>query len=283
MKIERRSDSPAPTQSQLSNQQPHPASTWFNKYGTRLLLAVTLIVLAVAIVRYRIVSNERRVVEAQNALSRARTELETLQQTLLTPSPGDPEPIAMRRDQLFAQIISELGEVLADTGDGQPVLRAEHYATRGDLFWTLANSPTFPQATTRPALAMKASVADLLANAESDYRQVVDNYPKQVIAWITAEIGLAAIAENRHNWDEAAKRYHEIVERPDLSEGYRDMALQHIDYLSRIQKPVQIGALTTQPTTTTVPSTQTAAADATMPATTESAASTAPATTQPTR
>ncbi|MBV8780892.1 MAG: hypothetical protein JO353_05785, partial [Phycisphaerae bacterium] len=173
------------------------------------MVAITVIALAVVIFRYRNASNQRRAAEAQAALGRARTVLTQLQSILLLPS-ADPEQIAIRREQLNAETLAELGEVLADSDDNNAVLRAEAYATRGDLFWTMGNAPVYPQATTRPALATKEPAESLLKDAAADYQKVIADYPNQKIAWVTAEFGLAAIAENQHDWDAAAKRYHEV-------------------------------------------------------------------------
>jgi hypothetical protein len=215
--------------------------------ASRILLALTLIVLAALIFRYRSATAEQRASAAKLAGARARTDLQELKDDLLSAT-ASPELLAARRDQLTAQIIANLTEALADSAESDVTLRADAYTTRGDLYWTLANSPVFPEAATRPSLATRDSPDTLLGEAEADYQHVIDAYPSQMLDWGIAQMGLAAIAENRRNWDEATKRYEQVQSRPDAPDLFKTTAEIHLGLLERMKQPIWVGPY---PATTT--------------------------------
>jgi hypothetical protein len=213
---------------------------FFQQNASRILLGLTLAVLAVLIVRYRIATNQERQTAAKTAGVRARSDLDQLRQALLL-SDAPVDMLATRRDQLTAQVLANLSEALADGADSDNSLRADAYATRGDLYWTLANSPVFPEAATRPSLATKDSPDTYLSEAETDYQHILTNYPDQMLDWANAELGLAAIAENRHNWDQASKRYNEILSRTDAPDMFKSIAQIRLGLLDRMRLPTLVG------------------------------------------
>ena len=248
MKSKRQEEKPTKT---LSQMPPEGLLGFFQQNASRILLGLTLVVLAVLIVRYRIATNQERQAAAKTAGVRARGDLGQLRQALLL-SDSPPEMLAARRDQLTAQILANLSEALADSADSDNAIRADAYATRGDLYWTLANSPVFPEAATRPALATKDSPDTYLSEAQTDFEHILSNYPDQLLDWADAELGLAAIAENRHNWDEAAKRYNEIQNRADAPDMFKSAAQIRLGLLDRMRQPTLVGpypatAATTMP------------------------------------
>jgi hypothetical protein len=251
MKSKRQEELPKKTLSQ-------PVSVWqmfFQRYGSRILLGLTLVVLAVLVIRYRTETARQREATAKASVVRARQDLQQLRQDM-TLSSASPELLAARRDQLTAQIMAELSEALADSSDSDATLKADAYTIRGDLYWALANSPVFPQAATRPSLATKESPDILLGEAEADYRHVIEQYPNEILDWSTAEMGLAAIAEDRGKWDDARTHYDEIVKRSDLPEMVKSTAELRLALLTRISQPVLVGPY---------PATAASASAATMP------------------
>jgi hypothetical protein len=245
MKSKRQEELPKKTLSQ-------PTAGWpefFQQHATRILLGLSLVVLAVMVIRYRNASAEQRQATARAAAVRARADLQQLRQELQL-SAAPPEQLAMARDQLTSQIMAELSEALADSGDADTTVRADAYAIRGDLYWTLANAPVFTEATTRPFLATKESPDALLTEAEADYRHIIEQYPTELMDWATAEFGLAAIAENRSNWDDARKHYEEVENAPNSPEMLKSAAQIRMTLLERIRQPVLVGPYpTTAPTT----------------------------------
>ena len=59
--------------------------------------------------------------------------------------------------------------------------------------------------------------------------------------WASAQLGLAAIAENRSNWDEASKRYEEVSNRSDAPDMVRSTAQIRLNLLDRLRQPVLVG------------------------------------------
>jgi hypothetical protein len=236
---------------------------FFQQNGSRILLGLTLVVLAVLIVRYRIATNQERETAAKTAGARARSDLDQLRQALLL-SDAPVDMLAARRDQLTVQVLANLSEALADSADTDNSLRADAYATRGDLYWILANSPVFPEAATRPSLATKDSPDTYLTEAETDYQHILSTYPDQMLDWADAQVGLAAIAENRHNWDEASKRYNEILSRSDAPDMFKSLAQMRLELLDRMRQPTLVGPYPATATTTAATTEPAVIAPATM-------------------
>jgi tetratricopeptide (TPR) repeat protein len=234
--------------------------------ASRILLGLTLAVLAVLVIRYRIETARQRAATARASVVHARQDMQQLGQDLQLSGAG-PEILAARRDQLTAQIMSEISESLADSGDADAAIRADAYTIRGDLNWSLGNAPVFPEAATRPSLATKDSPDALLSEAEADYRHVVEQYPNQIMDWSTAALGLAAIAEDRSNWDEARKRYEEVEKRTDAPDLVKSTAQLRMALLDRISQPILVGPYSTTAATSPTSEPITAVTPATRAAT----------------
>jgi hypothetical protein len=227
-----------------------PWQLFLQQNATRILLGVSLGILALLILRYRSESARQREADARIASARAQSDIRQLRQILEVDTAQPPELIAARREQLTAQIMNDLSIALADSADTDADIRSAAYTTRGDLYWALANAPSFPQAATRPALNVKDPPDQLLTQAQTDYQHVVDQYPTQIMPWSTAQLGLAAIAENRGNWDDARKHLESIENRTTLPDLIKSVASSQLAYLSRIQSPILLGPYpTTAPTT----------------------------------
>ena len=63
---------------------------------------------------------------------------------------------------------------------------------------------------------------------------------------LAANFGLAAIAEDNHNWDEATKIYNQI-KSSSVEQMYKDLADARLKLLPEIEQPVLVGSLTTKP------------------------------------
>ena len=60
---------------------------------------------------------------------------------------------------------------------------------------------------------------------------MLNSYSDDVYAVIAARFGLAAIAENRGDWDAAAKQYDELLKITKDFPSYQQMATQRRDRL----------------------------------------------------
>jgi tetratricopeptide (TPR) repeat protein len=252
---------------EISIIQPMPAwQAFLVTNSTRILLALTLVVLGFLILRYRNQTALQRSEAARVGATRAQDDLRELRQALEL-SGASPELIAARREQLTQQIMADLTEALADSSDSDTTVRADAYATRGDLYWTLANAPVFAEAATRPALATKESPDTLLSEAAADYQHVVDAYPNEILDWSIAQLGLAAIAENRSDFTEAAKHYQAIQSRTDIPDVIKTATEIQSAMLKRLSQPILVGPYpATAPTTVPMLSLTPATSVTTMPA-----------------
>jgi hypothetical protein len=110
-----------------------------------------------------------------------------------------------------------------------------------------------PGAATQPFLQPEESAEQYLAHAADSYQQVLSNdtYKDQHDAAISARFGLAAIAENRHDWTTALDQLQRIIDDSDVTPPLRDLATRQRSALPQLQTSLY---LSTQPTT--APTTQ---------------------------
>jgi hypothetical protein len=247
------------------------------QYGSRVLLGVILCLLAYILVyRYTTGKSQRAVVAAEN-LANARIAMSSLRSPSFRLPPAE---LAQFRDQAAKEADAAIRDALANAED--PKLKAEILIARGDLNWQLANYPALPSASIiSPAGHSEKSPEEYLKAAEESYREVLSpplNEDHQAVT--TARFGLAAIAENRHQWVEARKDYQQIIDDPATPDAFKTVATIRLDLTKKLATPAFLGGPSkaeTLPSTplgpflppsTTAPSTQPAtnAAPATRPA-----------------
>jgi len=194
--------------------------------------------------------------------------------------------------------VSDAQKLLADAvNSNDPSVKAEAEVQRGNANLLLAGIPSVPGSTTRPSLNGDRSKEDLWKSAEDSFNQVTHpplNANAEAVR--NARFGLAAVAENRKEWDKARQAYQQIIDDPATPTLFRDQARAQQDALAQIQKPLLTGGMRVvgplpdwaslpgfgQPSST--PATTPAFAPTTMPAgaPTTLPASIQPASTQPT-
>jgi len=102
-------------------------------------------------------------------------------------------------------------------------------------------------AATRPALQPKPP-EECLRVAESAYRDVINAYASQPLAWVSAQFGLAVIAENRGDWEAARAAYSAIINNKNAALGFQQQAQIKLLMVNEIQRPVLLSAYSsTQP------------------------------------
>jgi hypothetical protein len=206
--------------------------------GLRSAVTSILIVLAGVLIglliRFRISSGQDQAARAGDNLAVVREEIDELKQ--LAGHGVDPS----QPEVLYKDIDSRLDSVLADAGSGYPQLAAEALVARGDANWNYAG---FLNSTTQPSAAGRVP-SDLLSAAESAYQQVLSTYPKQELSATTARFALAAIDENRHDWDGARRQYQSIIDDASAGQAFHDMATQDLSAVDQLQHPPVIAAAT---------------------------------------
>lgn len=210
--------------------------------ASTIMLVIAVVLVVFFLVRYRKQAAENRSNVLASSLEMARSG--PLRLRTLTWYGLPPDRLAAERGVLVSQTQSAIDSVLREadgSGDDEAAMRASALVSRGDLNWYLANTPPVPGAATQPNLALPKQPDEYLRLAESDYRDVVNGYSKQIVAWVSAQLGLAAIAENRSEWDKARKIYAEVVARADVPNVFQYQAQRRMTLLKDVQSPVLIG------------------------------------------
>jgi len=232
---------------------------YFRFHLNKILLGLLIVLAVVFLVRYRMTSAAHSKALAQSSLRDARDGIDQLR--VLDFRSVLPQDIANMRRSVSSQVSAALEAVLRDTEDPADArTRAEALVTRGDLYWTLANLPALPGATTQQALQPPQTSAEALQSAEDAWQQVLQKHSDQMMPAVTAMFGLAAIAENRAQWDIAKAQYSAILQRADAPQSFKTAAALRLQALVRLSEPLFTGTLTTQPATS--PATPTATSPA---------------------
>src|SRR5262245_62016419 len=216
-------------------------------------MGVIVICAIVLLVRYRMNASAQARENARSALDSARRGIDQFSRIEMIPDAG--ERVKQRRN-LSQQIQTAVEQVLADTSDPDDApVRAEAYVAQGDLYWAMGKLAVLPGAATQPALAMPETPQQYLTRADTAYQRVVKDYANQPVAKATALLALAAIEENRHEWDKAIAYYNLVTTDEHAADVFKAIARQRLAMIPQLRSPVYLGAFSsTQPTT--VPSTE---------------------------
>lgn len=263
-------------------------------YGSYVLLGLAVVVALYFFFRTRSTAvQQEREAEAVGLYSMAET-VDAAQQFRRLSGFMSSEEVAARHSDLASNF--EAYSLLPATSQ-RPGVRSRALRLRGDFGWTLATYPkprpagvgpstqpatapaTAPttQRATAPAPTTQPSQAEVwLGEAEAAYREVVEKYPGETADNLAALFGLAAIAEERGLFEDAARHYEALIARADASEGVKNLARQRKRLLGilamnpRLAKSLPPATLpAAQPTTlpTTLPTEQPSAQPTTAPTT----------------
>jgi tetratricopeptide (TPR) repeat protein len=237
------------------------APDYFKMYGGRIALAVVVVVAVAMLVNFRVRSNRENLVAAQQALATARESVGQVGALNMMAVGQEPELVARRRQETISAAVQAIDTVNERSEDRK--LLAQAAVLRGDLYWNVANLAELPAAATRPALAVEPKAEEALGQAEAAYKRVLESYGDQVQPVVTARFGLAAVAENRGEWDEARKHYEALTAGADVAEVFKTLAGMRMQALGQFEKGIYLAvsapaAAATQATTaaTTGPTTQ---------------------------
>jgi hypothetical protein len=223
--------------------------TFWDVHGNRILIGIILVAVLVWAIRWRMSTGRESARRAQDAMAVAREGISEL--SSMDVLPGAPNVTANARSQRITDVRAALEVVNRETED-RPT-QAEALVARGDLNWLIANMPELPGAATQPALRVDTAPEQALKTAEEAYNQVLSQYADQKIPVMSARFGLAAIAENRGDWDKARQLYGAVENDPSAAQGFKDQAKVRTELLKRMQHAIYI-APAPQPATQPVPS-----------------------------
>ena len=257
MKAERRHELQTNTLARSIENLPN---TW-REHGSKIALVVIAVLLVVVLVRMWLTNRTEKANRMAESLSLARSAIAGLRDTVFWSSERTSAAEAKERiDNVRRTVDNTLNDVLNEAGDESQ--QAEAKVLRGDLYYEIAMIGEFPEAATQPSLRPEKKPDELMKTAGDAYKEVLDqagSLPPALVA--RARFGLAAIAENQHNWDAALSHYEAIRTGGTLGPAIKDQAQFRISLLKEAQKDRVIGrprrASDTQPTTgpTTVPAT----------------------------
>lgn len=212
------------------------------EHSNKILLAVALVLLAFAALRYR---NNQAKVDRYNTDQQLAVAWDAVNRLEALPTDGrlPAEVVALNRTQLFNSANDMLDGVIG-ASDSIPARTADAWLARGRLFWTMANLPPLAGASTRPALNPPKSSADYLASSEKVFDTVVKDFPQRVGAVTQARFALGAIYENKGDWDKAAEVYKLIGTTETALPADKRLAEERIARLEIIRKPVILATIT---------------------------------------
>lgn len=224
------------------------------QHGSKVLVAVLAVLLIVFLVRQRITSAREGAAQAAYALNAARADIDQLDD-VLDLRVATTQGLADLRREVASGTEDKVRQILELTDD--PRLLAEARLARGDLNWKLANFPDLPGAATQPSLQFSRSRKDLLKVAEESYHDVIGNPAAPTESVRTARFGLAAVFENRREWDKAREQYQTLVNDPATPQPFKNQAVERLNEMDKLRRPVLVGppATAESPATSTAPST----------------------------
>jgi tetratricopeptide (TPR) repeat protein len=218
-------------------------SFWQESGGKFLAFCVALVVIVV-LVRYRISSNREAQAQAIDNISSARGAIAQLQQLRGVASIAPADLVSQQQRQLYNDANNLIGNAIGITDDRK--VQAEALIAKADLNYALASMPPVQGAATQPILIIKPP-KELLETASEAYRTVIGNYGDQRYATIAARFGLAAIAENRGDFDAAKQQYDQIALDTKDMPAYQQMASRRLNMLAEIRNKPMFGTPTTLP------------------------------------
>jgi hypothetical protein len=223
-------------------------SGFFARHLNTISTVILLILAGVMLVRWRMKVTENAKILIGADLSNAQTLVGKLHSGFLQ---GQPADIIKTIQQTENQASAGLSNVINST-DADERMRAEAFVLRGDMYWYLANLPPLPGSESEPTLRLTESAATLLGKASDSYQQVLSAFPNQHEQVDTAHLGLAAIAENRGDWELAAKEFNPVINDPNAVDVLAEEAHRQLDLIHLIKQPVYVvppsGIATSQPT-----------------------------------
>ena len=246
------------------------------RHGNKVMFGVLIVLAAVLLIRWRITASRGEAELAAYSLNNGRDLIQRLDDAAARVPPGQLVKFA---GDVAKGVEQSVTQVLESSSD--PRVVAEARLLQGDLNWKLANLPTIPGATTRPELALPKSDEQLLNAAADAYQAVLAGSPP-VDSAVSARLGLAAVNENRRQWDKAKEQYQKVVDDLTAPKPLKDLAAQALTRLETLRKAPLVAPPSTQPvdilgrpipaTTSTSPTTGAATGAATGPATGPSSA-----------
>jgi hypothetical protein len=206
----------------------HLPTTLRQNLGTILTIILGIALVAV-LIKYRIDAAQQRDAGARDNLAIATETVEIIKSFELRPW--------IDRSQLDAQFqdaSSRLDSVMATLGT-DPHVGAVALETRADLNWSMAELST--SATTQPSDAAH-STTDYVKAAQAAWQQIIKDYPLEEFSVSAARLGLAAAAEDQHDWAQAGTYYQALLDDPNAPAELKREAQKYKASLAQLALPL---------------------------------------------
>ncbi|GEM_PF-2124565 len=192
---------------------------WFRRYGVYILLVFAMVVLAFELYNFWQVSKMRKIEQGWVALQSAS-------------SPGAIEESVL-------------------TVYHSPRVTAQAYLKIGRIYLLRLSLGSGVNKT----LGLKATRLQAIAGAKKAFKTVIHRYPKPVINKIAAELGLALVYEDAHQWSKAAAIYQSIIHsgKDPTAAAFVGVARFHLENLHHWAEPILLGPDINLSRTTTKP------------------------------
>ena len=235
------------------------AVNFLRRNGSLILLAIVAAAAAFFIARNRTDGAADRRNASRNSLAAASDGVMRLRSLESLAGRLPAEQYASQRDLLSNSIRTAVEEVLKNTDASDASARSAALASRADLNWTMATLPVPPEATTREALRPVKAEKDYLDEAKGDWALILKQFPGEPAAVADARFGLAAVAEDRGDFDAAAEQYKAVATDKSAVPMHKTEAERRLKLLPDLRNPVRFGTPATLPAfdqPTTLPTSQ---------------------------
>lgn len=205
-------------------------------YGGRVFLGLAIVVLIIVLIIQRSSRSRAEAAKLRDDLAYADSQIDRLTRAQVI---GDGQ-VTVRPAEVdqVRRLLQEIREKASDKK-----ILADAAVAQGDYSWALANYPDVPGAASQPSLRPDKPRDELLKDAKAAYQQVLDQYADQPAAVVKAHFGLAAIAEDESNWDEAKRQYEAVSNMKDASTIDQNYANKRVTLLAEIRQPILVGVV----------------------------------------
>ena len=209
----------------------------FRKHSSKLLTVVAIVLLVVAAVRYKRSQDAVREMEVSQSLASGLASLAELNSRIYSPLGLLSEERQKMCDDAETNVKTAVEKVVNESDPKHDAGRlATAYAALGDLYWTLANHS--PIATTQPATQPTTRPTHYLDLSRDAYLKVTKDFADQTQIVTAARFALAAIAENKRDWNAARGEYRAILESTTVLAADKLMAERRIAGVDELEKPL---------------------------------------------
>lgn len=226
----------------------------WQQYGTRIMLGLVAVALAIWVVRWRMNAPIQAAARADSLLFSARQTIEELKNHQQTPGEA-------------SRVIEWVRSALEESSN--PNIQARAYVTLGDYYWALYNYPVFPS--TQPVPRPDLPPDQLLARAKEAYERALATRTDRGYLLAYANLALATIAETQAFeadrkagpaadpqsnplWATARQHLQAVINEPLSPDVLKQVAASRLEQVPRLQTPVYAAPATRPGASATLPS-----------------------------